>query len=140
MAYISRSLREQVTQRARGLCEYCQTSQAIVVEMEIDHIVPLSTGGATTFENLCLACVSCNSYKRNHIVGIDPESGQEVPLFNPRTQLWGEHFIWQADATVIAGSTPTGRATVERLQMNRKIMIQARQKWVQSGWHPPATG
>jgi hypothetical protein len=40
MAYLPRVLRQLVTERARGLCEYCQTAQAIVIEMEIDHIVP----------------------------------------------------------------------------------------------------
>ena len=28
-------------------------------------------------------------------------------------------------------------ATVTRLQMNRSIVVQARQRWVQAGWHPP---
>ncbi len=42
MAFISDSQRARITQRANGLCEYCQTAQAIVIEMEIDHIVPTS--------------------------------------------------------------------------------------------------
>ena len=47
MAYISRALRQLVTERAGGLCEYCYTAQAIVIEMEIDHIVPEVAGGVT---------------------------------------------------------------------------------------------
>jgi hypothetical protein len=37
MARISDNLRQQVIERARGRCEYCQTQQIIVVAMEIDH-------------------------------------------------------------------------------------------------------
>ena len=32
MAYVSRALRQLVTARAGGLCEYCHTAQAIVIE------------------------------------------------------------------------------------------------------------
>ena len=62
MADISDSLRQEVTDRARGRCEYCQTQQVIVVSMEIDHIVPESAGGETTFDNLCLACVDLTRF------------------------------------------------------------------------------
>jgi 5-methylcytosine-specific restriction endonuclease McrA len=61
MAYISRALRQLVTERAGRLCEYCHTAQAIVIEMEIDHIVPEVVGGVTEAGNLCLACISCNT-------------------------------------------------------------------------------
>ena len=46
MAYISRALRQLVTERAGGLCEYCHTAQAIVIEMKIDHIVPEVAGAS----------------------------------------------------------------------------------------------
>ena len=44
MASISKALRRQVTERAGGRCEYCQTLLAIGVEMEVDHIIPTSAG------------------------------------------------------------------------------------------------
>jgi len=47
MASISKALRRQVTERAGGRCEYCQTLLVIVVEMEVDHIIPTSAGGRT---------------------------------------------------------------------------------------------
>ena len=72
MAYLSRALRQVVTERARGFCEYCQTAQAIVIEMEIDHIVPEATSGASDGGNLCLACISCNTFKRDFQMGTDP--------------------------------------------------------------------
>ncbi len=83
MTYVPKATREAVTRRASGRCEYCQTPQAIVVEMVIDQIVPEIAGGETTPDNLCLACISCNLYKRDFQLGIDPETNSEVILFNP---------------------------------------------------------
>jgi hypothetical protein len=137
MAYLSRALRQSVTERARGRCEYCQTAQAIVIEMEVDHIVPEATGGVTEAENLCLACISCNTFKRDFQIGTDPETREDVPLFHPRKQQWTAHFRWSDDGTQVLGLTATGRATVARLQMNRSIVVEARRRWVHAGWHPP---
>jgi hypothetical protein len=139
MAYISNALRQLVAARAQGLCEYCQTAQTIVIEMEIDHIVPEAAGGATEADNLCLACISCNTFKSAYQTGIDPQTDEEVLLFNPRQQQWNEHFRWSEDGSQIIGTTATARATVARLQMNRSLAVQARQRWVQAGWHPPQT-
>ena len=62
MAYIVPSLRQEVIERAHGRCEYCLTSRAIVVEMEIDHVVPESAGGPTVTDNLCLTCIGCSRF------------------------------------------------------------------------------
>lgn len=137
MAYISQPLRQDVIERAHGRCEYCLTAQAIVVEMEIDHVVPESAGGPTATDNLCLTCVGCNGFKLAFQTGTDPETGEEAPLFNPRVDRWDEHFAWSEDGTRILGRTAVGRATVARLQMNRQRMAEARRLWVQAGWHPP---
>ena len=137
MAYISKALRKQVTERAKGYCEYCQTAQAIVIEMEIDHVLPESAGGETQLSNLCLACISCNTFKHDFLTEIDPITNEQVSLFNPRIQMWIDHFEWNENGTKIVGLSPIGRATVERLQMNREIVINARHRWVQAGWHPP---
>ena len=137
MAYISKLVRDLVTRRAKGRCEYCQTAQAIVIEMVIDHVVPETAGGQTVIDNLCLACVSCNTYKRDFQEGIDPTTGQTAALYHPRTMSWSEHFDWDADGTQLLGLTPMGRATINRLRMNREALIQARKRWVEAGWHPP---
>jgi hypothetical protein len=137
MARIPDSLRQQVIARAQGRCEYCQTQQVIVVSMEIDHIKPEAAGGETTLDNLCLACAGCNGYKLHFQSGIDPQTNQETPLFNPRTLRWREHFGWSVDGTLMLGLTPIGRATIARLHMNRDAMIESRRRWVEAGWHPP---
>jgi hypothetical protein len=59
-----------------------------------------------------------------NLTGIDPHTAQITPLFNPRTQLWPEHFALQG--TAIMGLTPTGRATVRVLAMNADVQRQLR--------------
>jgi len=137
MARLSKTLRRRVTERAGGYCEYCQAPQNILVELQVDHIVPLSAGGATKPDNLCLTCRHCNEYKSAYQTGIDPEDGSPTSLFHPRLQTWNEHFAWNDDFTRLVGLTPTGRATIERLRMNRPGVVQARILWLRAGWKPP---
>jgi hypothetical protein len=139
MSHIPNRLRQQVITRAKGRCEYCQTQQSIVVVMEIDHIQPLSVGGATNLDNLCLACVGCNAFKLNFQSGFDPDTQTDVALFHPRRQQWDSHFQWREDGVVLLGRTATGRATINRLRINRDVVVQARKRWVVAGWHPPST-
>lgn len=137
MSPISGHLRQQVIERAGGRCEYCRAPLAIVVEVEIDHIIPQSAGGQTELDNLCLTCVGCNGFKLAFQEAEDPETGLVVPLFNPRKQTWDDHFAWNDSGTQVIGLTPTGRATIARLNMNRDRLVEARWLWVQAGWHPP---
>lgn len=136
--YISKNLRARVSQQARYRCGYCLTSEAIVgIPMEIDHIIPESLGGSTREDNLWLACSLCNEHKGCRIAALDPQTGEMVRLFNPRYQVWLEHFSWSVSGDRIIGQTATGRATVVTLQLNRPSLVKARQAWVAVGWHPP---
>jgi 5-methylcytosine-specific restriction endonuclease McrA len=93
MSDIARNLHDEVVLRAGNRCEYCQLSQlGQEATFHIDHVVPGAAGGPTRADNLALACVSCSLRKWAHQTGTDPESGEEVPLFNPRTQAWAEKF------------------------------------------------
>ena len=105
--------------------------------MEIDHIRPQAAGGITSLDNLCLACIRCNRFKRDYLAGLDPETGHESPLYNPRSQRWADHFKWGDDRTVLMGLTATGRATIGRLRINDPKRLIARRNWVAAGWHPP---
>jgi hypothetical protein len=136
--YITESLRKQIIDTDKSRCCYCLTSEANSgIPMTYDHVQPVSLGGDTTFENLCLACRSCNEFKSNLTESIDPLSGETISLFNPRKQKWSEHFVWSVDATKVEGITAVGRATITRLRMNNPVIIVARKRWVMSGWHPP---
>jgi hypothetical protein len=93
-------------------------------------------GGQTTRDNLWLACRPCNEFKSTQTYAKDPETGEVVPLFHPRNQKWYDHFAWSEDKTQIIGVTPTGRATVAALQLNRPMLVRARRRWVSIGWYP----
>lgn len=135
---IPRTLRGFVRARAKNRCEYCHTSEWLSgLPCEIDHIVPRAKGGRTAADNLCLACASCNGYKQASTHAMDPESGADVTLFNPRLQHWSDHFAWSEDSTTLIGLTPSGRATIDALRLNHPLIVVARSIWVGTGLHPP---
>lgn len=136
--YIPVELRRRVAEQARHRCGYCLTREVVIGgAMELDHLVPRSLGGPTTEGNLWLACSLCNDHKNNRFHVVDPETGINVRIFNPRRQEWAEHFAWSEGATRIDGTTATGRATVAALHLNRPSLVLARRLWVAAGWHPP---
>src|ERR1700752_487444 len=95
MRYIPAELRRAVTQRALGRCEYCGLSQeGQEATFHIDHIIPLTADGQTTTDNLALACVSCSLRKAARQTVVDRQTGEEVPLYNPRREQWSDHFRW----------------------------------------------
>jgi hypothetical protein len=138
-ARIPRALRDRVAERARHRCGYCLTAEAIAgYLMEVDHLIPWAEGGPTVEDNLWLICTGCNKRKSNRIAALDSETRRLAPLFDPRRNIWREHFSWSADGALMVGLTPTGRATVEALGLNRPELVRARRRWVAVGWHPPA--
>jgi HNH endonuclease len=137
-AYIPENLKIQVEQTDRKRCCYCLTSEANSgIPMTHDHILPRSKGGETTFQNLCLACRTCNEFKSDATKVSDPLTGETVPLFSPRLQQWADHFAWSSDSTKVEGLTEIGRATTLTLRMNNAVIVAARWRWTISGWHPP---
>jgi hypothetical protein len=107
--------------------------------MEIDHLIPESLGGSTEESNLWLACSLCNDHKSNRIASVDPETGEMIRLFDPRRQVWTDHFQWNENGDEIVGLTGVGRATVAALNLNRPSLVEARRLWTAVGWHPPAS-
>ena len=47
--------------RVNFTCQYCGSTKALT----IDHVMPASKGGKTTFENCVAACKTCNGRKGN---------------------------------------------------------------------------
>lgn len=132
------NLRRRIAAQAGYRCGYCMTSERLTgIRLTLDHLIPLATGGLTEESNLWVACRPCNEFKGTQTHAHDPVTGQTVPLFNPRTQVWHENFEWSSDGTHIVGLTPIGRATVVALQLNHDLIVRARRQWVKVGWHPP---
>jgi HNH endonuclease len=143
---ISEETKQLVRERANYICEYCHSPERLSANrFTFDHIIPKSLNGSDNIENLALACRRCNERRYNFVAGIDPETQEISPLFNPRSQKWEEHFVWTNSGTEIQGKTPTGRATCVRLDLNdlrypEEDSIRAtRRFWVQTGLHPPSS-
>lgn len=130
--------KKAVAERANGCCEYCKSQVRFAIQpFSIEHILPRSLGGETVLDNLAFSCQGCNNHKYNKTEGRDPVSGDTVPLYHPRQQRWSDHFAWNDDFTLIIGLTPTGRSTVEALQLNREGVVNLRRVLYAMGEHPP---
>ena len=134
MSDIPDAIREVVIVRAGSRCEYCLLSQeGQEASFHVDHVRPRAAGGQTILNNLALACVSCSLRKYAKLTGTDPQTGSAEPLFNPRTQLWNDHFRWETNRVVAL--TATGRATVAALAMNRELILAIRNEEIVRGRH-----
>lgn len=118
--------RNLVRQRAGNRCEYCglRQDQSPLASLQIEHIRPHKHNGTGEANNLTLACIDCNLHKGTNIAGYDPLTGALTELFNPRRQLWAEHFEWQG--TLIVGITAIGRTTVAVLELNSEDRLELR--------------
>ncbi len=91
--------RRNVFARDGNICQYCGCSFP-TSELSLDHVVPRSRGGTTSWENIVCACVSCNVRKggrtpheaRMQLVR-QPVRPKRSPLLsiklgNPKYQSW----------------------------------------------------
>lgn len=92
--------------------------------LQIEHIIPRKHGGSDDPENLALACAECNLHKSSNLTGIDPDTGQITPLFDPRRQVWADHFV--RNGLQIVGRTAAGRTTVRVLELNSPERLRVR--------------
>lgn len=123
-----------VSARARHACEYCHAPEVVFnLPFEVEHITPQAHGGESTADNLALACRSCNLYKSAFVRGVDVVTQQELGLFNPRRDVWDEHFSVNEETGEIEGLTGVGRATVSRLRINGAAQVAARKQWLRAG-------
>ncbi len=136
--YISAQLKRRIRTHFANCCAYCHTPEDLTVAIfEFEHIIPLSADGKTKFENLCLACPTCNRYKASRQTVPDPLTDDMVVFFHPHHQIWSDNFVWTQAATHLTGLTPVGRATISALKMNRPQLIRVRQMWVKMEKFPP---
>ena len=56
--------RRNLFKRDHSSCQYCGARPGSA-ELTIDHVIPRSLGGTSTWENCVLACVACNARKAN---------------------------------------------------------------------------
>jgi hypothetical protein len=58
-----------------------------------------------------------------------------VRLFNPRKDIWQEHFSW--DGPVLQAHTPIGRSTIQVLRLNDPEYVEVRLSLIEEGMFPP---
>ena len=132
------ALRAAAEARAGGRCEYCKTPSAFCPDpFSVEHVVPRAAGGTLTADNVAWSCQGCNGHKNVAVAALDAYSGRTVRLFHPRTDRWAHHFAWAGDGTELIGLTPCGRATIDRLRLNRLELVNLRRLLLAFGHHPP---
>src|SRR5688572_27540373 len=120
-----------VARRAGWRCEYCLAPEYPgSLRFHVEHIIPEVAGGSSDEHNLALSCPSCNTYKGPITQGQDHVTEETVSIFNPRTDVWSEHFTYEAFSRSIEPLTSTGRVTVTALRMNGFRQRRARKFWM----------
>lgn len=134
---ISSETRQAVSDRAAGKCEYCKSPESYsIATFSIEHILPKVKDGNDNFDNLAFSCQQCNNHKYTAVEHPDPVNGRVVPLFNPRIESWAQHFAWDVSCTKIVGMSGPGRATVDRLKLNRDGVVNLRRLLFEKNLHP----
>jgi HNH endonuclease len=129
VTYIPNALRDLVYLRAKGNCEYCLISEEVCYSKhQIDHIIAEKHGGLTIENNLALSCTFCNKHKGSDIASVDSETDEIVPLFNPRRDIWSEHFV--IESGYFNGLTSKARATIRLLRLNILTRVEERRIWI----------
>ena len=124
--------RRLVRDRAGNRCEYCRLPQEYYdLTFHIEHVVATQHRQDDSPENLALACDRCNLHKGTNLTSIDPEGGEIVELFNPRSNRWEDHF--DLIGSEIVGSTACGRTTVSLFKMNSERRLLLRRQLIEEG-------
>lgn len=132
-----KKIRRLVAERANYCCEYCLTPAWFCPDpFSVEHILSKAKGGDDMLDNLALSCQGCNNRKYTFSNAIDPITGQVVLIYHPRNDDWSLHFKWNIDFSKIIGISPTGRATVERMGLNRKELVNLRKVLASANEHP----
>jgi hypothetical protein len=127
--------RDFVRQRAVNRCEYCHMPQEATpfIAFHVEHVIARQhvDERQSNPSGLAYACDRCNAFKGPNLSTIDPATGVKVDLFDPRTNVWPDHFA--VSGGMIVGLTPVGRATVRLLNMNDPRRIELRLQWMAEG-------
>jgi 5-methylcytosine-specific restriction endonuclease McrA len=75
--------RQNIYLRDNSTCQYCGQTKARV-DLNLDHVVPKSQGGKSTWENIVCSCIKCNLKKG----GRTPKEAHMKLLKPPRQPKW----------------------------------------------------
>ena len=132
---ISAALRREVAERADHICEYCLLHQEdAFYEFQVDHIISSKHEGKTVFSNLALACAICNRLKGSDLGTISRRTGILTRFFNPRIDIWGEHF--RLNHEIIEPLSDLAEGTERIFQLNREDRQLERSALIVVGRYP----
>jgi hypothetical protein len=136
MRYISEKKRIYIAQRANFRCEYCLIPDMFLATIfHIEHIRSIKHGGKNDLENLAYACPHCNQNKGSDIATfLSDESNEIIRLFNPRTDIWANHF--ENNIGQIIGLSNIGIATSKLLDFNQIERLILRKELFSIGLYP----
>jgi hypothetical protein len=134
-SYVPADLRRLVKSRANGLCEYCLIHEDdTFLSCQVDHVISEKHGGVTEKHNLANACSFCNRSKGTDIGSIVTSTAEFVRFFNPRSDLWADHFVLQG--VRIVPRTTVGEVTAKILALNSTERILEREALQSVGRYP----
>ena len=84
-----RFTRKNIYMRDKSRCQYCGRKPSIR-ELNLDHVIPLSRGGRSTWENIVCCCVECNGMKGNRLpleAGMHLVKEPKKPRWHPLVKL-----------------------------------------------------
>tara|TARA_B100000929_G_scaffold286704_2_gene272276 strand:- start:2258 stop:2854 length:597 start_codon:yes stop_codon:yes gene_type:complete len=99
--------RNNVFLRDNYTCQYCNT-QMSKVNLTIDHVLPRSLGGGTSWENVTTACMKCNSTKGNNrkiVPAVKPRKPtyyeligkEQEKILTIRDMAWLNYISWPSE-------------------------------------------
>jgi 5-methylcytosine-specific restriction endonuclease McrA len=91
--------RKNILLRDRNSCQYCSVTLT-AGELTLDHVIPRSRGGLSTWENLVACCHDCNRRKGNQMLHelTDMKLLKEPRPFSLHTSRHIMRMIGSADA------------------------------------------
>ncbi len=90
--------RKNILLRDRNTCQYCGVILSSS-DLTLDHVVPRSRGGVSTWENLVACCHPCNHRKGNHLLGeINMRLLREPRAFSLHTSRHIMRMIGRSDS------------------------------------------
>jgi hypothetical protein len=150
------AVRQAVQLRARLVCEYCLMPDD--GSFEIEHIIPPGRWpdyaanrllhlpyrpgrrGPEHVDNYAWSCRRCNGHKRERVQ--HQAAGSWYRLFDPRLDIWPDHFRFSPSGLIIVPVTPIGTATRATLKFNGTeadpYVLELRTLLITAGAYPPA--
>ena len=84
--------RRNIFKRDHYTCQYCG-AQPGSEELTLDHVVPRSQGGVSSWENCVLACVACNKHKADRTLAQAKMKLRKPPLRPTWKPLYAEYPV-----------------------------------------------